>query len=228
MSSRRELECQHGSLGDCPDCLRNKLAELHTVLEDPDARSLIDEQTLKTIIAWIPKVLDRITRIEEGYYMGSRPQTVFRPITVPEVSIAEDEPGRADGSVYESVDDDPEFFSPRNDNSAAASRKRFKPDVISGSAFGTKEPPANPPIEKRSVSPRQSTSSGLVLNPGQRQRKTWSQDQVADLKAGFQRFGSSWERIRKEYKSLEQFTGMQLKDKHRATFGTRASLSPQK
>lgn len=227
MDTRRESECQHGSWGDCADCLRNKLAELHTVLEDPDARSLIDEPTLKTIIAWIPKVLERITRIEEGFYMGSRPKTVFRPVTVPEIPLQVEEPSRGDGSVYESVDDDPEFFSPRNENSAEASRKRFKPDVISGSAFGAKEPAANPPIEKRTISPRPSSSSGVLFNPTQKQRKTWSQEQVADLKAGFQRFGTSWERIRKEYRSLEQFTGVQLKDKHRATFGSRASLSPR-
>jgi hypothetical protein len=170
----------------------------------------MEGHTYETIMDWIPKVMDRLMSIEEMIYVTNRPHLTVET--------------RADGSVYESVDEEPEFFSPRNDANSEAARKRFRPDVVTASAFGesTQATRSSPPRVERPTTP-----VGLPILGTVKTRMTWNKLQVADLRTAYQRFGSQWERMRKEYPSLREFTGVQIKDKYRATFGNRASTSPR-
>ena len=54
------------------------------------------------------------------------------------------------------------------------------------------------------------------------ERARWTEEQTAALESAAQVYENSWEEIRRRIPLLSGFTGVQLKDKYRATFGSRA------
>lgn len=111
------------------------------------------------------------------------------------------------------ADDTSEFYSPRAEPSA----KRFQPVIVPVPAF-TSRPSVS------ATAPTQATQSeqpAAVQLPSFTSRRTWNPDQVDALKRAYARLGNQWEQMRKDYPELRSFTGMQIKDKYRATFGER-------
>lgn len=107
------------------------------------------------------------------------------------------------------------------------------------------ESESEPAVRPRSRSPRRSPSpdegqrprvpasssnSGPILTAISRsgadelrERMKWSAEEEALLEAGHRRYGPKWAKIRVSDARLRRFTGVQLKDKFRARFGSRAS-----
>jgi hypothetical protein len=68
------------------------------------------------------------------------------------------------------------------------------------------------PERTRSRSPRR----------GRPARAVWTEEETRLLGVAYLAYPGEWERMRRNYEPLRRFSGMQLKDKYRATFGNRA------
>ena len=201
--SSSQLECRHGNTRGCPECLINSLREYQQVLSDPDISNVLDVKTLTSFKLFTRKA---IARTEQEINLESQLR----------------------GTDEWSIDEEPQYFSPKNDP-APAQPARFQPTIVSGSAFGSNVPPTRVRSPTRSTSvarPEQSVSParGADRLPGilQKPRASWVPDEVEDLRRAVAVYGTSWESIRKKYQSLKKYSGVQLKDKWRVIGGNRA------
>lgn len=209
----------------CADCLVDDLKELLEVLSEPECRQVLEEHIHTSLKCFGKKTLDDLERLMSAIPSDVPELEIYRPTTVRLPSMVSQETAvpptatHGDGSVYGSVDEEPAFHSPREVQSpSSGGRIRFHPSVVRGSAFGSSAGAVVPSSRPEAQNNRPVTPPGMyTLNLGPiKPRASWTAEQVEDLTAGYSRYGSSWERIRKVYPRLQQYTGMQLKDKYRA------------
>lgn len=72
------------------------------------------------------------------------------------------------------------------------------------------------------ICPSRGPDTSLARTAANTGRACWTDDEKKLLLAGYQLYGSSWEDIRAEYSVLRKYSGVQLKDKFRAVYGSRA------
>jgi hypothetical protein len=116
-------------------------------------------------------------------------------------------------SEAEMVDDN-EFEDAQEDPSP----KRFQPTVVAASGFGNR-PSSLPRAEPQS----RSGVPGLYGKTLLTKRMKWSNEEVEQLRIASEQYPYQWEEMRRNFPMLHKFTGVQLKDKFRATFGSRSS-----
>ncbi len=104
-------------------------------------------------------------------------------------------------------------------------------DNYIGEDFPERFAPAEVVARERSRSPRAAllpaestveTARPKRGRPPVGERAKWTEEQTAALESAAQVYENSWEEIRRRIPLLSGFTGVQLKDKYRATFGSRA------
>jgi hypothetical protein len=100
------------------------------------------------------------------------------------------------------------------DGSHNATQSPLRSSTLGGTDSLTK---TDDPSGIRSV--RSRSRSPSASNPS---RMRWSADETDALEEGFRRFPHQWENIRRHSSILCRFSGVQLKDKWRGTFGARA------
>ena len=113
--------------------------------------------------------------------------------------------GSEDSSVY---------FSPRAEEPPP---KRFQPLIVPVPAFSGSGVSATAPTQATQGEP-----AVVIPFPGSGRRR-WTQEETEVLKRAYDKYPGQWERMRKEFSVLRSFTGVQLKDKWRATYGERRS-----
>ena len=139
----------------------------------------------------------------------------------------------SDGFIIGAPGDGPEsgmLNFPRADSSSESENEA--PLVVEEQpASESIRPPdaVNSPVEEERIAPASSRDVRVARSRSprgggrpRRPRMTWSAEEVACLQVAFSVLGSSWESMRRQYPLLSRFTGEQLKDKYRASFGSRA------
>ena len=185
MSSGR-IECRHGIVGGCYDCLLVFLHEAIRVLNDSDAAHL----SMK------PGLAAQLKR-----FMKHGVEEIGR-IHISEGQFIEDD-------EYEDAIEEP-------------AAKRLHPTVVAGSGFGSRNsaiPSVAPLITEGS-----SNSINSIIQPFLPKRLKWTDIQKEILKNAYDKYPNQWEVIRTNFPELNEFTGVQIKDKYRATFGSRKSV----
>jgi hypothetical protein len=216
MPHRRRKECLHGTPVGCPECLHDDLAEFLRELEEPETAEVLDAEHILLL-----KTYSSVVRSSLARRIAS--EAHIHPDVDQPMNMEGEEFLRGDGSVYESVDEDQvsgrrthasadssEFHSPKNAPSPRSTQHpRFYPHVHSGSAFGAviRHP-------RRSTTPPPDPTHPGAPYVGVR-TSSWTNQEVSDLRDAVARFQTRWESIRKNYPSLNRFTGTQLKDKWR-------------
>jgi hypothetical protein len=134
---------------------------------------------------------------------------------------AVDEIGRihiSEGQFLEAEEEDGDDFEDAVEEPAP---KRFLPTIVASSGFGSPRRSAHIPA---TIEPAQEgvSISQITKNLLPKRRK-WSKQQTDDLRLACDKYPNQWETMRRVFPSLSEFSGVQLKDKHRATFGSRKS-----
>jgi hypothetical protein len=190
--------CRHGNHSSCHECLKRELTVLKRLLEDPEAAAVCSKlENYRNLKRQVRMAIEAVDAME-----------------------------RNDLSNNPDWSDDASFHSVMDVSSEVNQKPVVKPKVVAASGFGAR--PKMPPKQRdRSISdsPERERSVGVLASPPHANRMRWTEAEIEDLRKGHIELGSDWKAIQQTYPSLQRFSGVQLKDKHRATFGSRASTS---
>lgn len=132
---------------------------------------------------------------------------------------AVDEIGRihiSEGHFLEAEEEEDDF----EDAVEEPAPKRFLPTIVASSGFGSPRRTAHIPV---TIEPQEGVSISQITKSMLPKRRKWSKQQTEDLRLACDKYPNQWETMRRVFPSLSEFSGVQLKDKHRATFGSRKS-----
>ena len=192
MPPKRQL-CPHGNVGDCHDCLRNRLETIQQWLALDEGKFVMDDRArLENAQKNIASGIDRVRGIEQQ--------------EVHNLDEAEEPPFL---SPVRERSPRPNFQPNRVVSSAFAENP-----IASAVLESPQRPRYTAPPSRQSLN---SPQRPVTINVNQRKR--WTQEQANTLIEAYAKEGSKWEVIRRTYPNLYEFTGVMLKDKYRHLIG---------
>ena len=229
MTPSRE-ECLHGNSTNCYECAKTLLVQIQRLWQDPDAPHLMPASVLSLLKRNMPYALERIADVEreEGMLHTQDDVAFFSPRNDPS---AERERLQLPRVVAASAFGAAAPHRPLTQRVPSPPRNALPVSPLSdrmsispgGARMSTSPAPRNPSPRRTTIPVEEVERVASMASrlSGPRVARLWSEAQLQDLKDGYDRFGAQWETIRKNYPALEKFSGMQLKDKHRASLGSR-------